>query len=244
VVWNRSKQATLGLPVDALALLILQDYASEGWNWSSWMSEARHYGSAADQQMQDVLAEGWAWLMSHGLVMRDAMQSSVDAMKVTRLGDETLKYGVARLAAAERLGVALHPRLAQRIEQQFLLGEYELAVFAAMKEVEVRVRELAGAADSLLGTKLMQQAFSPTVPGPLTDQRADGGEQVAAMNLFSGAIGLFKNPTSHRPVNYDDPIVAGEIVLLADLLLRLLDQIEARPDETPSEDPVGVTPPR
>jgi len=112
-----------------------------------------------------------------------------------------------------------------------------------MKEVEVRVRELAGAADSLLGTKLMQQAFSPTVPGPLTDQRADGGEQVAAMNLFSGAIGLFKNPTSHRPVNYDDPIVAGEIVLLADLLLRLLDQIEARPDETPSEDPVGVTPP-
>lgn len=242
-MWTRSNQETLSLPVDALALLILQDYAPEGWNWSNWMSEAKNNGSANDQQMQDALAEGWAWLMAHGLVMRDTVQPSVDAMKVTRLGHETLQYGVAGLAAAERLGVALHPRLAQRIEQQFLLGEYELAVFAAMKEVEVRVRELAGAADSLLGTKLMQQAFSPTAPGPLTDQRSDGGEQVASMNLFSGAIGLFKNPTSHRPVNYDDPIVAGEIVLLADLLLRLLDQIEARPDVTPSEDPVGVTPP-
>ncbi len=49
------------------------------------------------------------------------------------------------------------------------------------------------------------------------------------MNLFAGATGLFKNPTSHRPVDYDDPVVAGEIVLLADLLLRLLDQVEARP---------------
>ncbi len=48
------------------------------------------------------------------------------------------------------------------------------------------------------------------------------------MNLFSGAIGLFKDPTSHRAVNYDDPSVADEIVLLADLLLRLLDQTEAR----------------
>lgn len=57
---------------------------------------------------------------------------------------------------------------------------------------------------------------------------AEAGEQVAAMNLFSGAIGLFKNPASHRPVDYDDPVLAGEIVLLADLLLRLLDQVEAR----------------
>jgi Protein of unknown function (Hypoth_ymh) len=43
------------------------------------------------------------------------------------------------------------------------------------------------------------------------------------MALFWGAIGVFKNPTSHRPVNYDDPTVAAEAVLLADLLLRMLD---------------------
>lgn len=100
-------------------------------------------------------------MMTHGLIVRDPSQSSSDAYKLSRLGRETLEYGVARLAAGERLGVALHPRLAQRIQQQFLLGEFELAVFAAMKEVEVRVRELANASQSLLGVKLMQQAFSP-----------------------------------------------------------------------------------
>jgi uncharacterized protein (TIGR02391 family) len=103
-----------------------------------------------------------------------------------------------------------------------------LAVFAAMREVEIRVRELAGAPASLLGVPLMQQAFAPKSPGPLVDTNAEGGEQEAAMNLFKGAIGLFKNPTSHRAVDYDDPIVASEVVLLADLLLRLLDQVEDR----------------
>jgi hypothetical protein len=43
------------------------------------------------------------------------------------------------------------------------------------------------------------------------------------MALFWGAIGVFKNPTSHRPVDYGDPAMAAEAVLLADLLLRMLD---------------------
>ncbi len=48
------------------------------------------------------------------------------------------------------------------------------------------------------------------------------------MDLFKGTIGLFKNPSSHRPVDYDDPTLASEIVLFADLLHRLLDQVEVR----------------
>lgn len=143
MAWKRSRHDTLALPISALALLILHDYkASDGWNWRNWILESQSYGTAGDPHVQDALAEGWAWILSHGLVMRDMTQTAVEAVKLTRLGEETLRHGVARLAAAERLGVALHPRLAQRIEQQFLLGEYELAVFAAMKDVEVRVRGL------------------------------------------------------------------------------------------------------
>jgi uncharacterized protein (TIGR02391 family) len=78
-----------------------------------------------------------------------------------------------------------------------------------------------------LGVKLMQQAFSAE-KGVLTDPEADPGEQVAMMELFKGAIGLFKNPTSHRPVDYDDPTLASEVILFADLLLRLLDRVEER----------------
>lgn len=67
--------------------------------------------------------------------------------------------------------------------------------------------------------------FAPT--GPLAQADADGGEVVAEMELFKGAIGPFKNPSSHRPIDYSDATVAAEIVLLADLLLRLLDSRDA-----------------
>jgi len=49
VVWSRSKQETLALPVSALALLILGDYrATGGWNWRSWMFESKGHGTAVD----------------------------------------------------------------------------------------------------------------------------------------------------------------------------------------------------
>jgi uncharacterized protein (TIGR02391 family) len=91
-----------------------------------------------------------------------------------------------------------------------------------MRAVEIRVRELAGAGVSDLGVKLMQQAFA--VGGPLSDASADPGEQQSTMALFWGAIGVFKNPSSHREVNIEDPTEASEIVLLADLLMRMLDR--------------------
>lgn len=229
MVWSRAAEETVDLPVDALAVLVLHDYMSTGgWNWQNWMRQSEQSGTARDSRVNAALSEAWGWLMSHGLVVRDPSQSSADAYRVSRLGEDVLRYGAAKLLAAERLGVALHPRIAQRVHQQFLLGEFELAVLAALREVEVRVRDLAGASDSLIGTKLMQQAFSADAPGPLTDGAADRGEQVAAMELFKGAIGLFKNPVSHRPVDYDDPTMASEVVLLADLLLRLLDRIAER----------------
>jgi uncharacterized protein (TIGR02391 family) len=228
MAWNRSREDTVELPIDALAVLVLRDYTQgNGWNWQNWMRESEQFGTARDPGIGLALSEAWGWLMTHGLVVRDPLQTSPDAYQISRLGHETLQYGTARLAAGERLGMALHPRLAQRIQQQFLLGEFELAVFAAMKTVEVRVRALAGQSPSLVGVKLMQRAFAPE-SGELTDPEADPGERVAMMELFKGGIGLFKNPTSHRPVDYDDPTLAAEVVLFADLLLRLLDRVEQR----------------
>ncbi|WSJ72699.1 TIGR02391 family protein [Amycolatopsis sp. NBC_01307] len=165
MTWTRPKAETLALPIDALALLILHDYkAGDGWNWQNWMRGAEQQGTARDREIGRALSEGWSWLMTHGLVVRDPSQPSADAYVVSRLGEETLRYGVGKLAAAERLGMSLHPRIAQLVEQQFLLGEYDVAVFVAMREVEIRVRDLAGASDSDLGTKLIDKAFAPGDP--------------------------------------------------------------------------------
>ncbi|MCX5122084.1 TIGR02391 family protein [Micromonospora sp. NBC_00362] len=54
---------------------------------------------------------------------------------------------------------------------QFLRGDYETAALTAMKEVEVRRR--AGLSDSLVGTKLMQEAFGP--PKNPSDQASRSG---------------------------------------------------------------------
>ncbi|MGP3970107.1 TIGR02391 family protein [Streptomyces sp. 6N223] len=52
-----------------------------------------------------------------------------------------------------------------------------------------------------------------------------GGSLVGT--VVKGAFGTFKNPASHRRVDYADPTEAAEVVLLADLLMRLLDKVEA-----------------
>jgi hypothetical protein len=95
MVWTRSPQDTLMLPIDALALLILQDYQeTRGWNWHNWILESQQHGTASDPQISEALSEGWAWLMTHGLVMRNPSQHSADAYQLTRLGRETLQFGI------------------------------------------------------------------------------------------------------------------------------------------------------
>ena len=112
-------------------------------------------------------------------------------------------------------------------------GKYDIAVFEAMKAVEVAVRDAIVTQTTLLGVNLMREAFRPAPKpdappdakpaGKLTDIAADPGEQVARMELFAGSIGSYKNPHSHRNVALDDPDEAAEIIMLANYLLRIVD---------------------
>lgn len=131
------------------------------------------------------------------------------------------------LWASQRLAGDLHPILEEKVRPIFNLGDYETACFAAMKAVEVEVRRVSKLEDAVIGVDLMHRAFRPE-GGPLADAGAHPSERTAIMALFAGAIGAFKNPSSHRTVLFDDALEAVEVVQLADLLLRLLGRAEQR----------------
>ena len=101
-------------------------------------------------------------------------------------------------------------------------GEFDVAVFQAMKAVEVAVRDASKLPNGLVGVALMRKAFDPE-SGSLTDKEAEKGEKEARSNLFAGAIGSYKNPQSHRHVQLDDPTEAIEIIMMANHLLRIVD---------------------
>lgn len=131
-----------------------------------------------------------------------------------------------RVWADDRLAGNLEPALSSA-RTNFALGDYETASFAAMKAVEIEVRRVAGLSNDLLGVPLMRKAFNPK-DGPLRDPEAEGGEQQATADLFAGAIGAYKNPASHRTVQFEDPLEAAEVLQLADLLLRIVKRAELR----------------
>jgi uncharacterized protein (TIGR02391 family) len=215
----------LGLPVDRLALQLLEKLekgtvALHRYNFLIVASASYENNGVQDhRKVVGSLAEAYDWLSAHGLISQ-----MNEGEFITRKGHQVLDAddGLALIQADTRLDVDVHPRIAARVRSEFLLGHYDLAAFTAMREVEIRVRELAGASAGDIGVPLMTKAFKDG--GLLRDTAAEGGEQVAMMNLFQGAIGVFKNPTSHRQVDYADPTIASEVVLFADLLLRMLDE--------------------
>lgn len=183
------------------------------------------------RKFQQALMEAWAYLVPQGLVA--PLPEQGDFHFITRRGMEIAAQTepLQRLSNEARIGESLHPRLVRKVRQQFLLGDYELAAFAAMREVEIRVRELSGEPAASTAVNLMKKAFA--AGGPLTNPAADPGEREATMALFWGAVGVFKNPSSHREVKFDDPTEAADIILFADLLHHLLDRVEERLNATP-----------
>ena len=76
---------------------------------------------------------------------------------------------------------------------------------------------------TIIGAILMRYAFKPN-EGVLTDTTVNKAEQEARANLFTGFIGSYKNPGSHRDINMENPLEAMQVVMFASHLLHLVDQ--------------------
>ncbi|WP_130283926.1 TIGR02391 family protein [Microcella alkaliphila] len=223
------------LPLPDLSLSLLRSLGAEP-NFNNLIQGFKRRGGS-DQPPPDLevmlarLSDAWAWLEAHALVGRSPKNpQGSNWSRVTSMGRALLEDpdAISKVWANDRLSGALHPALSSA-RSNFALGDYETASFAAMKAVEVEVRRVSGLSNELLGVALMRKAFNPK-DGPLRDPEAEGGEQQAIADLFAGAIGAYKNPASHRTVQFDDAVEAAEVIQLADLLLRVVQRAHSRRD--------------
>lgn len=197
------------------------------WTNLSWVGET--FGVTETSEVHALIGaigEAWNWLEAKGLVVPARWDRARDgAYVVSRRGREVAadSQGAGKLAAIDRALLELHPQM-ESVRPQLLLGEYDIAVFVGMRSVEDRIRRLAGLESSDVGVKLVTKAFGKT--GRLRFPDDEEGEADGVTFLFMGAMGAFKNPTSHRVLAFDDAMLASEASLFANLLHRMLDRVE------------------
>lgn len=186
--------------------------------------EIIEYAGDRREEFLERLAEACFWLEKELFIAPTPGQGG-EWRFITRKGKIILEeqdfelYRMEALLSSENLDAIL----VRKVKPLFIRGNYDTAIFQALKEVEIRVRQKGGYPSNEIGVPLMRKAFRPG-RGPLADRALDLGEQQAICELFAGAIGSFKNPSSHRDIEYDDPKEAADIIHIANQLLRIVDK--------------------
>jgi len=176
----------------------------------------------AGPRVGQAVAEAWAWAEAQGLLIPSASNRSVGVVELSRRAEALLlDDGFAKHRQAANLPrELLHTTIADKAWHHFIAGNYDVAVFAAFKALEIAVAEASECEGT--GTQLMRAAFHKQT-GPLTDPDMHDAEKEAVSQLFAGAFGLFRNPVGHREVSYNGPAEPAEQLIVASHLMRIVD---------------------
>lgn len=202
--------------------------------------DGRQYPTEFEDPIRQALREAWTWLEGQALLVPSRGYAEPHtyrhlSRRARKLAQEPDVLRAARFRRV--LKDSLHPAIREDVWALYHRGKYDTAVFEAMKAVEVAVRKAAGYDNKDHGRDMLARAFNEK-SGPLCDQSTPTSEQIARRELFTGAYAAFRNPTSHRNTELDDPDEAAEIIALASLLLRIVNSriaISSTPQETYQE---------
>lgn len=229
--------AVAAMQTSDLAGYVLEVLMSAGpmergvWNRRNFcMQVGREYalpGQPADDAVGVACSAAWSWLEANGFIARHPEQDN-EWYLPTRQGESLRDHQALRqFMTSEQLPETfLHPELLLHVRPLFFQSRFETAVFEAFKALEVSIRTAANLGHDLVGVPLASRAFHPE-DGPLTDMNAERGERVALMSLMAGAIGSYKNPSSHRRVEIEAK-EARDMIILASHLLKIVEAKRAK----------------
>lgn len=220
-------ETALDMEPEELAPFVLRHLKKIGninrYNYSLLNEEKKQYAGEHLEKFQKQLMEAFIWL-EREMFVAPTPGTTGEWRFITRRGEKALEeenftaYVKGSLLSSE----TLHPTIVRKVKPLFLRGDYDTAIFQAFKAVEVQVRKTGKYVKGDYGVSLMRKAFNPKT-GALTNKEAEESEKQAMSGLFAGAIGLFKNPVSHRFIETVSAEDAADLIRFANFLLKMLE---------------------
>lgn len=223
----------LGMEPEELAGFVLQLFNSSGTKERRLVSPSyiisnemlRNYPREHQTDITYALVEAVVWLKNDGLLAEDPGQRSSDWLFITRQGRKLSNAVAVETYRKTKLlpKDLLHSALVDKVWPLFSRGNYDTAVLQAFKTVEVAVRNAGEYTKEDCDVELMEKAFHPD-SGKLRLAVQTEREKQAILALFSGAMGLYKEPFCHQDLDISAE-KASEAIIFASHLLKIVDSI-------------------